>query len=67
MEKNEKATSILSIDYKDDLEKHSTISEKDTKPAAHVYSPDEKKLLKKINWVFMPFVCVALFIQVKFK
>lgn len=66
MEKNEKEPSVLSIDYKDDLEKHSTISEKDAKPVDNIHSPEEMKLLKKINWIFMPFVCVALFIQVIF-
>jgi hypothetical protein len=28
-------------------------------------SAAEKKLVRKINWTLMPFVCVILFIQVK--
>ncbi len=61
MEKAEK-TSSFSSDVKD-IEEHSVIEEKITSKA-HVYSSAEKKLLKKINWTFMPFVCVSLFIQV---
>lgn len=31
----------------------------------YVQSEEEKKLVKKINWTFVPFVVVILFIQVK--
>lgn len=29
-----------------------------------VKSPEERKLVKKINWVFMPLVVLILFVQV---
>lgn len=35
------------------------------KTAQHVMSSVEKKLVRKINWTFMPYVCLILFIQVR--
>lgn len=35
------------------------------KTVAHVMSDVEKKLVRKINWTFMPYVCLILFIQVR--
>lgn len=58
-EKNEKTTSLDSDIEKVHIETYSVIS-KDQ----FVQSDAEKKLVKKINWIFMPFVCCILFIQV---
>lgn len=35
------------------------------KTVPHVMSAVEKKLVRKINWTFMPYVCLILFIQVR--
>ncbi|GAA5800692.1 major facilitator superfamily domain-containing protein [Helicostylum pulchrum] len=57
-EKNDKATSLDSDVEKIQIETHSVISND-----PFVQSEAEKKLVKKINWTFMPFVCCILFIQ----
>ena len=36
----------------------------EARPGKFVYSPAEKKLVKKINWTVMPLVCGILFVQV---
>ncbi|CAO3642564.1 unnamed protein product [Mucor hiemalis] len=60
MEKVEKTPSFSS-DIKDVKESSSSVEGE--KSSKFVYSPAEKKLVRKINWILMPFVCVSLFIQ----
>lgn len=46
------------------LESGLSFSESDVNDAKFVYSPAEKRLVRKINWTVMPLVCSILFVQV---
>lgn len=62
MEK-EKTNSSFTSETKD-IETHTTEHVNADPGMPFEKSAAEKKLFKKINWTFMPFVCVILFIQV---
>ncbi|GAA5815396.1 hypothetical protein MFLAVUS_008904 [Mucor flavus] len=58
-EKYQKPSSFTSKDGQEHIETFSTTS----KDAPFVPSKAEQKLVKKLNWSFMPFVCVLIFVQ----
>lgn len=60
--KLEKTASFNSKDELEEIEETSSRKEGEFKP-----SEEEKKLVKKINWTFMPYVCLIVFIQVSIK
>lgn len=59
-DKAEKPSSFVSKNEQEHIETFTTAS----KEAPFVPSKEEKKLVKKLNWTFMPYVCVLVFIQV---
>lgn len=60
--KLEKTTSFNSKNELEEIEERAqSISQKDHH---FVPSPEEKKLVRKLNWTFMPYVCLIVFIQV---
>ncbi|KAI9497526.1 major facilitator superfamily domain-containing protein [Zychaea mexicana] len=63
MGKEEKTT--VEVSDAVDLEKVSSNIESGEKSASNkfVYSPEEKKLVRKINFATVPFICAILFIQ----
>lgn len=60
-EKTEKRSSVDDSIEKIDIEHASTSENK-----KFIATPTEKKLVKKINRAFAPFLCLILFIQVPF-
>lgn len=62
---DEKASSIQSSPEKTD----ETFSEEQPylEQIPFVKSEAEKKLVRKLNWTFMPFVCLIIFVQVNIK
>ncbi|KAI9497524.1 major facilitator superfamily domain-containing protein [Zychaea mexicana] len=54
-ETKEKVASYITHDYASSLESG--------KPVKFVYSPEERKLVRRINWTVMPLVCGILFVQ----
>ena len=59
--KLEKMTSFNSKNEVNEIEL--SLTEK-SKENHFVPSPEERKLVKKLNYTFMPFVCMIVFIQV---
>lgn len=57
--KLEKTASFNSKDELEEIEETSSRTQPEFKP-----SEEEKKLVRKINWTFMPYVCLIVFIQV---
>ncbi|KAI8149505.1 major facilitator superfamily domain-containing protein [Fennellomyces sp. T-0311] len=55
----------ISLPTKEKIDKNPTddIASEEGKPAKHVYSKAEKKLVRKINFTVMPLVCLILFVQ----
>lgn len=56
--KLEKTASFNSKDELEEIEETSSRTQPEFKP-----SEEEKKLVRKINWTFMPYVCLIVFIQ----
>lgn len=58
--KSDKALSFDTTYDREEVEVSSSMMEE----TPFVPSEAEKKLVQKINWTFMPFVCLLIFIQV---
>lgn len=63
------ADTKFEVEMKEEVEKHadsitSKSADEETGKANFTYSPEEKKLVKKLSWSLMPLVWCIIFVQV---